>query len=126
MESSEWPVKGILYGTGYHLGIWYECLLTEGPDITGQYCVVEATLQFKFNAKSHPKTSNWVENPLQNASAWSVLKMVLLKFFFFNYYYYYYDYGLILTELILVYFLFYYDQLKSLICFFIIYFHIYP
>lgn len=117
MESSEWPVKGILYGTEYHLGIWYECLHTEGPHITGQYCVVEATLQFKFDAELHPKTSDWVEHPLQNFSAWNVLKMVLLKFFFFNYYYY--DYGQILTELILVCFLFYCDQLKSLTCLFI-------
>lgn len=78
MESSEWPRMGLFYGVTYHLGNWAECLRSRGPNIKGQYCLVEATYNFTYAAFEKPDPG-WVDWPAENESVWKILKMVDYK-----------------------------------------------
>lgn len=75
LESSEWPRVGLFSGVTYHLGDWAACLRSSGPNIKGQYCLVEATYNFKYGKFELP-APDWVDWPPENASVWEVLTLV--------------------------------------------------
>ncbi|XP_065211070.1 uncharacterized protein LOC135839121 [Planococcus citri] len=70
LESSEWPLVGILYGLVNHMGNYDECLSISSYGIDGQYCLVEA--MYNYPDALH---SEVVENPDEKISSWEVVSM---------------------------------------------------
>lgn len=84
MESSEWPVIGILSGATVHMGDYTECLKSAGPGFRGKYCLVGGNFLFNGFGTSLPSSTpdylaeGWITWPDENASAWRVINQVSL------------------------------------------------
>lgn len=78
MESSEWPLRGLLTGKVTYPGDWDGCQEAHGPDIGNQYCLVQAFLNIPLDARIKPNSFNgsqWAKGD----SAWDVIEMVSLN-----------------------------------------------
>lgn len=75
MESSEWPKVGLFSGVTAHLGNYAECLRSRGPGIKGKYCIAQANYNLTTSI-SYIFIPGWNQWPNENASVWSIMKMV--------------------------------------------------
>ncbi|XP_065224459.1 nose resistant to fluoxetine protein 6-like isoform X1 [Planococcus citri] len=70
MESSEWPLAGILSGTVDFMGNYDECLAISSYNIYGRYCLAKVAYHYSDNVQSVA-----LQEPDQRISAWNALTL---------------------------------------------------
>lgn len=77
LESSDWPTLGLLSGITTHLGNWAECMEANGGGVSGQYCLVQAKLNYTlYEEEDYSEELAGVNIKLNDASAWQVMQKV--------------------------------------------------
>ncbi|XP_065224461.1 nose resistant to fluoxetine protein 6-like isoform X3 [Planococcus citri] len=70
MESSEWPLAGILSGTVDFMGNYDECLAISSYNIYGRYCLAKVAYHYSDTVQSVV-----LQEPDQRISAWNALTL---------------------------------------------------